>query len=262
MTFLILAGTLMLATVLMVRPALVDGPPLVLQGFNGAGVVLGFTCFVAIAVVMDPLFSFALLLALLLHEFGHVIAHRMVGHEDARFRLIPFWNGARISDEPPTTDADAFFIALMGPGISLAPMVLSFALAPALSTSSPLASEFFLQFALATGALNFVNLLPIWPLDGGRCVRLLVQARAPRFGPLAAAAMAAALLGFAMTVQSVLLTLLALVGGFALITNRAEPAPRPSLSPRQWRVAATAWFASLSAFFLGGWWVIKLIPLS
>ena len=73
--------------------------------------------------------------------------------------------------------------------------------------------------------MNFVNLLPIWPLDGGRCVRLLVQARAPRFGPLAAAAMAAALLGFAITVHSVLLTLLALTGGFALITNRAELTP-------------------------------------
>lgn len=152
MTFLILAGTLMLATVLMVRPALSEGgPPLVLQGgFNGAGVVLGFTCFIAIAVVMDPLFSFALLLAFLLHEFGHVIAHRLIGHHDARFRLIPFWNGARISDHTPTTDAEAFFIALMGgPGVSLAPpMVLSFTLAPpALSGSSPLAAEFFLQFA-------------------------------------------------------------------------------------------------------------------
>ena len=121
MTFLILAGTLMLATVLMVRPALSEGPPLVLQGFNGAGVVLGFTCFIAIAVVMDPLFSFALLLAFLLHEFGHVIAHRLIGHHDARFRLIPFWNGARISDHTPTTDAEAFFIALMGPGVSLGP---------------------------------------------------------------------------------------------------------------------------------------------
>lgn len=262
MTFLILAGTLMLATVLMVRPALVSGPPLVLQGFNGAGVVLGFACFVAMAVVMDPLFSFALLLAFLLHEFGHVVAHRMVGHHDARFRLIPFWNGARISDRAPTSDADAFFIALMGPGVSLAPMVLSFALAPALASTSPLVSEFFLQFALAIGALNFVNLLPIWPLDGGRCVRLLIQARAPRFGSLAVASMSAALLGFSVTVHSVLLTLLALAGGFALIANRVEPAPRPTLSRRQWRVAATAWFASLAAFFLGGWWVINLIPFS
>ena len=262
MTFLILASTLMLATVLMVRPALAGGPPLVLQGFNGPGVILGFACFVAIAVIMDPLFSFALLLAFMLHEFGHVMAHRMVGHQDARFRLIPFWNGARISDQVPSSDADAFFIALMGPGISLAPMVLSFALAQSLPATHPMAAEVFLQFALATGALNFVNLLPIWPLDGGRCVRLLVQARAPRFGPLASAAMAAALLGFALSVGSILLTLLALTGGFALITNRAEPAPRPTLTRRQWRLAATAWFASLSAFFLGGWWVIKLIPLS
>lgn len=92
-------------------------------------------------------------------------------------------------------------------------------------------------------------------------MRLLIQARAPRFGPLTSAAMAAALLSFAMTVQSVLLTLLALVGGFTLITNREEPVPRPTLSKRQWRIAATAWFATLSAFFLGGWWVIKLLPL-
>ena len=45
--------------------------------------------------------------------------------------------------------ADAFFIALMGPGVSLAPMVLSFALAPALSASSPLAAEFFVGRHLA-----------------------------------------------------------------------------------------------------------------
>jgi len=262
MLFLILASMLLMASLSMVRPALADGPPLVLQGFNGAGVVLGFSCFVAIAVIMGPLFSFALLLAFMLHEFGHVMAHRMLGDEGARFRLIPFWNGARISQYTPETDLHAFFIALMGPGLSLAPMVVSFALAETLPGLSPIAAEFFWQFALALGALNFVNLLPLWPLDGGRCIRLMVQSHFPQMGPLAAAAMAAALFGFAYSVSSVLLALLALVGAFSLITKRDESPARDTLSRRELGIAFTAYFASLSAFFLGGWWVIKLIPLT
>ena len=77
MTFLILAGTLMLATVLMVRPALVSGPPLVLQGFNGAGVVLGFACFVAMAVVMDTVSAMVMAAAIAWFMLRQVLTSRM-----------------------------------------------------------------------------------------------------------------------------------------------------------------------------------------
>ncbi|MCI2400266.1 hypothetical protein [Aliiroseovarius subalbicans] len=262
MLFLIFATGLFLATLSMVRPALADGPPLALSGLNGASVVIAFTCFVSVGVLMGSVFAFALLLAFLLHEFGHVLAYRMVGHADARFRLVPFWNGVRISDTPPRSDLDAFFIALMGPGVSLAPMVLSFALVDVLAPHAPLASDFFLQFALATGALNFVNLLPLWPLDGGRCIRIMVQAQFPGVGPLAAAAMSAALMGFAYSVSSVLIFLMALVGAFALITGREDHASRATLTKHELRLALTAYFAALSAFFLGGWWIIRIIPMT
>ncbi len=258
-TFVILSMALLALTAAMVRPALAGGSGLLLTGFDGTGVILAFSGFVAVALVLGPVFSFALMLAFLLHEFGHVVAYRLAGHTDVRFRLIPIWDGARISNQAPRSDLDAFFIALMGPGVSLAPMVVSFALSEVLLPLSPATADLFWQFALATGVLNFVSLLPLWPFDGGRCIRIMLQSIFPNIGPLAAMSMSVILAALAILLHSVMLCLIALVGAISLVAKRGEPSKGPPLTLEQLRLALAAYFAALASFFLAGWWVLKAI---
>ncbi len=109
----------------------------------------------------------------MVHEYGHLVAYRIAGHTDAKFRLIPLMESVGISKQTPETQEKEFFINIMGSGICLAPMVMGFAISHLISGIAPTASQFLLAFAAVTAALNFVNLLPFWPLDGGRCLRSL-----------------------------------------------------------------------------------------
>lgn len=261
MAFLLLSMVLVAATVFVVRPAVASGPRIGLAHFDGRGVLVVFVIVVAASLVVGLGFAVALLLAALVKELGHVLGHRLAGHADAQFRLLPLPGGPPISARAPSSDLAAFFILLMGPVFGLAPMIAAFALGAALAPTAPAFAEAARAYALAAGALNFVALLPLWPLPGGRLTRMVVEARFPRVGGLAAATLSAFTIGLAITWSSALLFLLGLVGGLALVVRPTGTRARPPLAASDLRIAFTAYFATLAAYFLGGWWVLKLLPL-
>lgn len=261
MTFLLLSLALLALTLLVVRPAMVAGPRLSLVHFNGTGVITAFGATVLAALFLGVEGALALMLAWLVKELGHVLGYRLAGHRDARLRLVPLPGGPAVSDRAPASDLAAFFIALMGPGLSLAPMVAAFALGDTLADTAPALARAARAYALAAGALNFVALLPVWPFDGGRLMQLIVRARLPRLRGHSAAALAAFLVGLSLPLHSALLFLAGLVGGLALLVRPDRAAPRPHLSRAQVRIGFAAYCATLAAFFLGGWWVLQLVPL-
>lgn len=261
MTFLLLSICLVAATLLLVRPVFAAGPRLALAQFDGRGVVILFICVVALALVAGLGFAIALMLAALVKELGHVFGHRLAGHDDARLRLLPLPSGPPISTRPPANDLSAAFILLMGPGLGLAPMVAAFALGAALTDTAPALAQAARTYALAAGALNFVALLPLWPMPGGRLTRMIIEARFPNVGGLGAAALAAFAIGLALTWGSALLFLLGLIAVLALVIRPTPSADRPRLTRAQGRISFTAYFATLGAYVLGGWWVLKLLPL-
>lgn len=69
----------------------------------------------------------------------------------------------------------SLFIALMVPGVCLAPMVTACALSGLTRDTSPAVSEFLWTFAVATAALNFLKFLPFRLLDAGRCLQVSSQ---------------------------------------------------------------------------------------
>ena len=184
------------------RGGLVSNRGLTVVGMDMQGLGMGVLAFVAAAWYFGPLYGVAIVLSVMIHEFGHVAAYRIAGHDDARFRLIPLMGGVAISDRAPETQAHDFFITLMGPGICLAPMALAYALSDAIHPYSADASEFLWVFAIVTGALNFFNLLPFWPLDGGRCLRILTDTYVPGATNFVTLAMSAALAAAAVAMQS------------------------------------------------------------
>jgi Zn-dependent protease len=116
---------------------------------------------------------------LVLHELGHLISFRMIGQPWGKIIFMPFLGGVAVSRVPHLRLADDAFCAIMGAGLSLV------ALMPAIivttwQVSSPGVVQMAYVIAAIAGALNLLNLLPVFPLDGGRVLRAVMQSAMPR----------------------------------------------------------------------------------
>ncbi len=123
-----------------------------------------------------------------LHELGHSIAAIRKGCRPRDILLLPIGGVARM-DRMPTRPADEFQVAIAGPAVSLLLALVGW------GAGSLLASLGMLRPALALsllGAVNFMlalfNLLPSFPMDGGRIFRAWLT---PRMGRLTATRIAA-----------------------------------------------------------------------
>lgn len=124
--------------------------------------------YVAMAIVAMVLF-FA---SLLLHELAHALTARLYGVETKAITLFLFGGVAEMSEEPKRA-MDEFRIAVAGPAMSLALAAFFWALASvaALAKFSPIITEVLGYLALINFVLAVFNLLPAFPLDGGRVLR-------------------------------------------------------------------------------------------
>ncbi|WP_281842937.1 hypothetical protein [Sinisalibacter aestuarii] len=261
MTYLLLAILLVAATAHLVRPALAATHQLSVSVTDTRVLVALFPAILSVTLVFGLTFALALILALLVKEMGHVLGYRLAGHDDAQLRLLPLPGGPGISARAPANDAAALFILLMGPGFGLAPMVLAFALGAALQSTAPALADTARSYALAAGAVNFIALLPLWPLPGGRLLQLLMRARFPHLRGLVAAALTAFAIGLSLTLHSGLLFLVGLLTALALVLRPGDmQSTRPRLSRAQARTGFFAYFASIAAYFMGGWWVLQVFP--
>ncbi|MGB3315094.1 MAG: site-2 protease family protein [Albidovulum sp.] len=249
---LLVSLSLCAGTLLILHGGLTSPRGTTIAGMDPQAMGMGLLAIIAAGYFWGPLFGVALILSVMLHEFGHVAAYRIAGHADARFRLIPLMGGVAISDQHPASQEKAFFIALMGPGICLAPMVTAYALAGLTWDTAPAVSEFLWTFALVTAAINFFNLLPFWPLDGGRCIQLISQSFWPgSTGPIMAA-MAAALIVAALWLQSFLLFFFALMGAQSLLTSQTVLQAQRPMGARRGFLALSAYLFTTLAHMMGG----------
>ena len=223
-----------------------------LAAFDPSALVLGVVAVTVAVVFYGPMYGVALILSIMLHEFGHVAAYRICGHADARFRLIPMFGGVAISNQMPASHEKAFFISLLGPGICLAPMVLASAVLELNLVGSSPAAEFLWILASVTGAINFFNLLPFWPLDGGRCMTILFHTFLPRATNQAMMAMAAATIVLALFSQSMAFLFFALMATQNLLQRGDVSFVQRPMSRCRGARAAAAYSATLSAFALNG----------
>jgi Zn-dependent protease len=132
----------------------------------------------------------ALLLTLLLfsflaHEFAHVLAARHCGCVTRRVLVTPIGCIADLDAVP--ADASEMWIAVVGPLVSLALGILSF-LGAAVLTQVDYGFSWYAWHTMRTvGWLNLVmgvfNLLPCFPMDGGRILRSLLAVAIGRLVP-------------------------------------------------------------------------------
>ena len=203
------------------------------------------------------IFGLALVLAVILHEFGHVAAYRVCGHSDARFRLIPLLGGVAISSRLPATQGAAFFIAIMGPAICLAPMTLAFALSDLLLALSPGFATFLFAFGMVLAAFNFVNLLPFWPLDGGRMVQVLCQTFLPWATRQVSIAMTVIGAALALFSGSYFLLFFILISWGGLMQAEQILGVQTPMTKRHGLIGLAAYAVTAAAFFKGGSFLLQ-----
>lgn len=116
--------------------------------------------------------AIALLLTLLLHEGGHLLAMRWLGYHNTQILLLPLLGGVATGVEQHPSAANRAFVSLMGPlpGILLGWLLLYLAAGPPGAYLLP-------SLALVLLVVNYFNLLPTPPLDGGQLVRALIPPR-------------------------------------------------------------------------------------
>ncbi len=108
-----------------------------------------------------------------LHESGHALAMRWVGYQRITMIFLPPF-GAVVSGDPAASRPwQQIFVYLMGPlpGILLGALLYLI--------YWPNISELVNEFALTLLVLNYINLLPLVPLDGGQILRIALFNRSP-----------------------------------------------------------------------------------
>jgi Zn-dependent protease len=169
--------------------------------------------------------------SILLHELGHAIVARRRG---VAIEEIDLWllGGVSRMKGYPKTAGDELRFAIAGPAVTLVIAAAFGAIALALPPSSPAALRAVVEYqVLINCAILVFNLLPAFPLDGGRVARALIWARV---GDLSRATATAAgigrIFGYGMIGIGVLATLggafggiwLALIGVFVIFAAKAE----------------------------------------
>ncbi|MGA8899557.1 site-2 protease family protein [Bradyrhizobium sp.] len=115
-----------------------------------------------------------LFVSVLLHELGHSVIALRYKIPVRSITLFLFGGVAELAAEPPSAIAE-LLVAIGGPIVSLGLAVFFYALQPAVSGVEPLLG-LTKYLAYINTALVLFNLIPGYPLDGGRVFRAIVWA--------------------------------------------------------------------------------------
>lgn len=172
----------------------------------------GLLSFGTFAALIGTEYATLVILALFVHEFGHLLAYWLMGQPWGRMIFLPFLGAIAVPRLPFQSQAQSVFAALMGPGFSV---LFAIACGAAVLVWPAYAKD-FLSLGLITIALNLFNLLPVEPLDGGIALRSVlsrIMGAQARFGLM--------LVGLALLIAGNYINqmLLMIFGGIAIIAN-------------------------------------------
>jgi Zn-dependent protease len=138
--------------------------------------------------------ALVLFASVVVHELAHALTARRFGVQTSSIALFLFGGVATLEDEPPTPPADAL-VALAGPAMSAAIALAAYGAMHAVDAVVPLryadaAASILAYVTFANAVLAAFNLIPAYPMDGGRVLRaLLWQLRGDRDRATATAAL-------------------------------------------------------------------------
>jgi Zn-dependent protease len=130
----------------------------------------------SVAWVTAAVATLCLFLSIFGHELSHALVARLEGIETEEIVLHPFGGLARLRSEPDTPRAE-FRIAAAGPAASFVIGALAFGVMNLLPWGRGPVWATFLIIFVGNIMLAVFNLLPGYPLDGGRVLRAILWHR-------------------------------------------------------------------------------------
>jgi len=122
--------------------------------------------------------TLGLFMSIILHELGHAVIARRDGLRIRGITLFIFGGVAEMESEPPTPKAE-LRMAIAGPIVSVALSILFLGLyyAGAAAGWSVMALSVSQYLGFINGIMVLFNMIPAFPLDGGRVLRSILWAR-------------------------------------------------------------------------------------
>ncbi len=157
-----------------------------------------------VSAAFNVLFIMALFGCVVAHEFGHALMARRFGIKTPDITLLPIGGVARL-ERMPEDPVQEIWVAVAGPVVNVviwAILVVILGAGPGLAELESLdsaASDFAGQLAAVNLMLVLFNLIPAFPMDGGRVLRAVLALFMPRASATAVASKVGqvAALGFA-----------------------------------------------------------------
>ncbi|MFC3615977.1 site-2 protease family protein [Lutimaribacter marinistellae] len=180
------------------------------------------------AALNNVLFVCALFACVVAHEFGHALVARRYGIKTPDITLLPIGGLARL-ERMPENPLHEIAVALAGPAVNVVIWAVLIALGARTSTDALIALDgtgagFLGRLALVNLFLAVFNLIPAFPMDGGRVFRAVLclrmdRVKATRYAAYAGQAVAVVLGFLGLTGGNPVLVLVAV---FVFVAANAE----------------------------------------
>ena len=170
-------------------------------------------------IIVGVLNGIIILVSILIHELFHSIMAQRYGLTVTEIELYLFGGVSKIQDEPRTPKSE-FIISGIGPLSSLVLGILFFITLIFTPSTMPLWLSITLLYSgISNIALGFFNLLPAFPMDGGRVLRAyLWRKRNNIISATKTASRIGTFIGYSLMVYGVVqIIVLGSLGGFWLI---------------------------------------------
>lgn len=127
------------------------------------------------AVLWDLATAWMILVVIVIHELGHFLAMRAFGYRNVHMMALPLVGGVAIGQEVNPSAHRSAWMSLMGPlpGIAIGWGILMAGWAGLWPEGMGEPFSWAIMFLL----INYLNVLPVPPLDGGHVVQALLPAR-------------------------------------------------------------------------------------
>ena len=142
----------------------------------------------SIQILWSVLFILCIFLTVFMHELGHALTAKKFGIKTKDITLLPIGGVAQL-ERLPEKPSEELMVAFAGPMVNIVLALITSLFINLPNTSEEMVSQlnngvnagnFFLNFYLVNIILAFFNLIPAFPMDGGRVLRALLSYKLER----------------------------------------------------------------------------------